>query len=242
MINLSVNSVNPIFCRFTFHFSLRPSYRSWQIMNPGFQNNFPSFWDIHSNQMMNPNETQDRYRPGQLLLRQQIPQNTFPPATAVLASFQPLQPLQPAQAGCSGTEPLPLACTPPPETPEPQEASETDNLGKAGRGYGRWGEKEKLLVQLRCDKHTTLELLHARQVWEEIAEEVLKICKVTSTQCQRKMKDLKDRYKEAGDHNRHKTGGKQITSPFYDKIDSVLGCRDIQSHRRICARSFFEFL
>ena len=31
-----------------------------------FENNFPGFWDIHSNQMMNPNEAQDRYRPGQL--------------------------------------------------------------------------------------------------------------------------------------------------------------------------------
>ena len=56
--------------------------------------------------MMNPNEAQDRYRLGQLFLRQQIAQNTFPPATAVLVSFQPLQPLQPAQAGCSGTVPL----------------------------------------------------------------------------------------------------------------------------------------
>ena len=196
-------------------------------MNPGFRNNFPGFWDIHSDQMMNPNEAQDRYRPGQLFLRQQIPQNTFPPATAVLAPFQPLQP---AQAGCSGTAPLPLAPTPP-ETSEPQEASESGNSGKAGRGYGKWGEEEeKLLVQLWSDKHTRLESRHVRQVWEEIAQEIPKIRKVTSAQCQRKMKYLKDRYKEAKDHNRHKTGGERKTSPFYDEINSVLGCRDIQSH------------
>ena len=48
-------------------------------MNPGFRNNFSGFWDIHSDQMMHPNEAQDRYRPGQLFLRQQIQQNTFPP-------------------------------------------------------------------------------------------------------------------------------------------------------------------
>ena len=199
-------------------------------MNPGFRNNFPGFWDIHSDQMMNPNEAQDRYRPGQLFLRQQIPQNTFPPATAVLAPFQPLQP---AQAGCSGTAPLPLAPTPP-ETPEPQEASESGNSGKAGRGYGKWGEEEeKLLVQLWCDKHTRLESRHARQVWEEIAQEISKIRKVTSAQCQRKMKYLKDRYKEAKDHNRHKTGGERKTSPFYDEIDSVLGCRDIVTFSHI---------
>ena len=159
-VNLSVNSVNlKIFSYFTFHFLLWLSYRSRLIMNPGFRNNFPGFWDIHSDQMMNPNEAQDRYRPGQLFLRQQIPQNTFPPATAVLAPFQPLQP---AQAGCSGTAPLPLAPMSP-ETPEPQEACESGNSGKAGRGYEKWGEEEeKLLVQLWCDKHTRLESRHAR--------------------------------------------------------------------------------
>lgn len=44
---------------------------------------------------------------------------------------------------------------------------------------------------------------------------------------QQKMKYLKDRYKEAKDHNRHKTEVERKTSPFYDEIDSVLGCRDI---------------
>jgi len=76
-------------------------------MNPGFRNNFPGFWDIHSDQMINPNKAQDRYMPGQLFLRKQIPQNTFSRATAVLALFQPLQPLQPAQTGSSS-----LRCTP----------------------------------------------------------------------------------------------------------------------------------
>ena len=47
------------------------------------------------------------------------------------------------------------------------------------------------------------------------------------------MKYLKDRYKEAKDHNRHKTGGKRKTSPFYDENDSVLGCRDIVTFSHI---------
>ena len=64
-------------------------------------------------------------------------------------------------------------------------------------------------------------------MWEEIAKEISKIGKVTSSQCQRKMKYLKDRYKEAKDHNRNQTGGDRKTSPFYEEIDSVLGCRDI---------------
>ena len=74
-------------------------------------------------------------------------------------------------------------------------------------------KKGQLLVQLQCDKHTRLE--------------VSKIWKVTSTQCQRKMKYLKDRYKEEKNHNCKRTGSDRKTLPFYDKIDSVLGCRDI---------------
>ena len=145
---------------FASHFTFRCDLRivHGKSCTQDFETIFTGFWDIHSDQMMNPNEAQDRCRPGQLFLRQHIPQNTFPPATAVLAPFQPLQPPQPAQAGCSGTVSLPLASTPPPETPEPQEASETDNSVKAGRGLGKWEEEEeKLLVQLWCDKHTRLE-------------------------------------------------------------------------------------
>ena len=154
-------------------------------------------------------------------------QNTFPPATAVLAPFPP-----PAQAGCSGTVPLPLASTPP-ETSEPQEASEPDNSGKARRGYGKWREEGKLLVKLWWDKHTRLELRrHVGQVWEEIAQEFLKIWNVTSTQCQQKMKYLKDRYKESKDHNYHKTGGKSEISPFHDEIDSVLAGLSLEAGYR----------
>lgn len=82
-------------------------------------------------------------------------------------------------------------------------------------------------MQLWCDKHTRLESRHARQVWEEIAQEISKIRKVTSAQYQWKMEYLKDRYNEAKDHNRPKTGGERKTSRFYDEIDSILGCCDI---------------
>lgn len=64
-------------------------------------------------------------------------------------------------------------------------------------------------------------------MWEEIAKEISKeISKtgnVTSAQCQRKSKYLEDRYKEAKDHNHNHTGGNRKTSPFYNKIGSVLG-------------------
>ena len=47
------------------------------------------------------------------------------------------------------------------------------------------------------------------------------------------MNYLKDRYKEVKDHNHHKTGSERKTSPFYDEIDSVLGCRDIVTFSHI---------
>ena len=157
------------------------------IVNPSY----PFYFNIDPDQT-NLNEAQDRYRPGQLFWRrnqsenhQQIAENTFAATSTVLAPFQPqLQPMF-AQAGFSGSLPLAPACTPPPTTPEPQDPSETENPGRAGRGYGKWrDEEERLLVQLWCDKHTRLESQHARQVWEEIAQEVSKIRKVSSTQCQ----------------------------------------------------------
>ena len=199
-------------------------------MNPSY----PFYFNIDPDQT-NLNEAQDRYRPGQLFRRQnqsenheQIAENTFAAASTVLTPFQPqLQPMF-TQAGFSGSLPLASACTPPPTTPQPQDPSETENPGRAGRGYGKWrDEEERLLVQLWCDKHMRLESRHTRQVWEEIAQEVSKIWKVPSTQCQRKIKYLKDHYKEAKDHNRNKTGGERKTLPFYNEIDFVLGYRDI---------------
>ena len=78
-------------------------------------------------------------RPGQLFLRQQIPQNTFPPATSALVPFQPLQP---AQVGYSGTVPLPLTSTPP-ETPEPEEVSSLTIRGKQEESAENGGKKWK---------------------------------------------------------------------------------------------------
>ena len=110
----------------------------------------------------------------------------------------------------------------------PKSIEEEPVGSKTGKGYGKWGkQEEKLLVQLRCDKHTRLKMRHARQVWEEIAKEISKIPNMTNAQCQQKMKYLKDWYKVAKDHNCNQTGVDRKTSPFYDEIDSVLGHRDI---------------
>lgn len=205
------------------------------VMNPSFRSNFPVFWESDTD---NSYDEHNQYSPGQYFLKrhqnndaqlQQFTQNTFAPTAAVLAPFQHQSHpafVQP-RASSLPTPSLPVAASP--VSTDAQDSSEaSENSAKAGRGYGKWrNEEEKLLVQLWCDKHTRLESTHARQVWEEIAKEISKIRKVNSTQCQRKMKYLKDRYKEAKDHNRNQTGGDRKTSPFYEDIDSVLGCRDI---------------
>ena len=78
-------------------------------------------------------------------LRQRIPQPEH--LSTSDGSFGALSASSAGTSELCGTVPLPLASTPP-ETPEPQ-ASEPDNSGKTGRGYGKWGEEQdKLLVQL----------------------------------------------------------------------------------------------
>ena len=49
----------------------------------------------------------------------------------------------------------------------------------------------------------------------------------TVDQCQRKLKHLKNLYKEKKDWNRKQSGGNIQKSPHYDAIDAVLGCRDV---------------
>ena len=84
-----------------------------------------------------------------------------------------------------------------------------------------------MLVQLWCEQQTKLESTDAGKTWEEIASEVSVNRVITSAQCQRKIKHLKTHYKKAKDANRNQTGGERNTSPFYDEVDSILGCRDI---------------
>lgn len=69
----------------------------------------------------------------------------------------------------------------------------------------------------------------SRKAWEEICKALNERqgLKKTVDQCQRKVKHLKNQYKEKKDWNRRQSGGNLRKSPHYDIIDSVLGCRDI---------------
>lgn len=44
---------------------------------------------------------------------------------------------------------------------------------------------------------------------------------------------MKDKYKEAKDHNRKQTGGERKTSPFYEELDSVLSCCDVVTLKHV---------
>ena len=94
----------------------------------------------------------------------------------------------------------------------------------------RWGfDDEKVLLQLWADNMEKVESKDSRKAWEEICKALNERqgLKKTVDQCQRKVKHLKNQYKEKKDWNRRQSGGNLRKSPHYDIIDSVLGYRDI---------------
>ena len=94
----------------------------------------------------------------------------------------------------------------------------------------RWGfDDEKVLLQLWADNIEKVESKDSRKAWEEICKALNERqgLKKTVDQCQRKVKHLKNQYKEKKDWNRRQSGGNIRKSPNYDIIDSVLGYRDI---------------
>jgi len=118
-----------------------------------------------------------------------------------------------------------------------QVASASESKSSKGKGkapakatYEKWTSKEQsFLVDLWAEKHERLESKDARKVWAEIAEELemnFKGTKKNTEKCQRKIKYLVDKYKDAKVWNRNQSGGHMRKSLFYDKIDCVLCDRD----------------
>lgn len=112
--------------------------------------------------------------------------------------------------------------------PEDYTESVYNYTNKPLRVYGKWsGQEQRLLVQLWCEHNMRTSRVDAPK-WKEIAARISVKRKITGTQCQRKMKYLRDLYKEAKAYNEEH--GNQLddrkTSPFYHEIDAVLGCRD----------------
>ena len=124
------------------------------------------------------------------------------------------------------------------KTEEVAQASETQSKGK-GKGkapYKKWtSEEQTFLVDLWAEKHEQLESKDARKVWQEICEEMeLNFgTKKTVEKCQRKIKYLIDKYKDTKSSNRSQTGGHIRKSVLYDKIDRVLGTRDVVTLKHV---------
>lgn len=117
----------------------------------------------------------------------------------------------------------------------PQQAP-SQNKGKGKSSYDKWtNEEQSFLVDLWAKKHDRLESKDARKVWQEICEEI-EInfgMKKTVEKCQRKIKYLIDKYKDAKTWNKTQSGGQFKKSVFYDKIDRVLGTRDVVTLKHV---------
>ena len=109
--------------------------------------------------------------------------------------------------------------------------SGTKEKGKGKASYYKWtNEEQSFLVDLWAEKHDRLQSKDARKVWLEICDEIEMNfgTKKTDEKCQRKIK-----YKEAKSWNKSQTGGHIRKTVFYDKIDQVLGTRDISTMKHV---------
>ena len=94
----------------------------------------------------------------------------------------------------------------------------------------RWSkEEEKLLVELWAEKHDQLERRESRKTWAQIAEKISKTLGTNKTadKCIRKIKYIIEQYKNAKDWNKNQTGGSLRKSVYYDKVNKILGCRNV---------------
>ncbi|KAJ7375786.1 hypothetical protein OS493_038889 [Desmophyllum pertusum] len=89
--------------------------------------------------------------------------------------------------------------------------------------------KKSFWYKLWCERHTRLESKKTREKYaDEIAAAVSQDRLITSGQCPNvKLSTSKIVIKRRKIITGTKTGGDRKTSPFYDELDSVLGCRDI---------------
>ena len=144
---------------------------------------------------------------------------------------QNTQPLQPALSFRQPEQPRT-------QSPVPQAASlgETSSSAssasskKSAAQRERWNfNDERVLLQLWADNIEKIESKDSRKAWEDITRALNEKQGLQKTveQCQRKVKHLKNQYKDKKDWNRWQSGGNLRKSPHYDQIDAVLGCRDI---------------
>ena len=112
----------------------------------------------------------------------------------------------------------------PEENPENAEPSSAMAARKVT--YAKWSkEEQRLLVQMWCDHMKTSRM--EKPNWKLMASRLSVKRKITSTQCQRKIKYLRDLYREAkayNEKNKNQPWEDRETSPYYHEIDAVLTC------------------
>ena len=122
------------------------------------------------------------------------------------------------------------------QAPQLKPQAPSQNKGKGKSSYDKWSnEEQSFLVDLWAEKHDRLESKDARIAWQEICQEI-EInfgTKKTVEKCQRKIKYLLDKYKDAKTWNKTQSGGQLRKSVFYDKIDRILGTRDVVTLKHV---------
>ena len=116
------------------------------------------------------------------------------------------------------------------------EGNETASSSTIRKSYDRWSDDEqKYLIELWAENFDQTESKDARVAWTEIAEKLNKRFNANRSAklVKKKVKYLVDRYKKAKDWNKNQPSGNLKTTPFYNKIYEVLGCRDIVTLRNV---------
>lgn len=90
------------------------------------------------------------------------------------------------------------------------------------------------MVKLWAEKPDKLKSKDSRVVWWDITELInLKFANDTIEKCHQKVKYLIDAYKEKKEWNKNQMRGTLRKLAFYDKINAVLGSRDIVTLRHV---------
>ena len=86
--------------------------------------------------------------------------------------------------------------------------------------------EQEVLVHAWKDNYKELESVHNSVAWAKILSAVLTVGEKSLKQCKDKIKNLKERYKEAKDKNK-KSGESLHTCAFFNLFDEILGTRDV---------------
>ena len=102
--------------------------------------------------------------------------------------------------------------------------------------YDKWTEEqETFLIDLWAEYDNELESAQSRKYWVKIQERLNKRFKSSwsVSQIQRKIRYLKEQFKKANDWNRRQTGGNRKSSPYFNKINEIIGKKDSVTMKHI---------